>query len=74
MDRRDRPDAIVGMMPHPQKGKKRKPNMIQIRALLRLLYIESTCSSHQRFIEPLRPTFFTILKREIVSAVGLARI
>jgi hypothetical protein len=23
MDRRDRPDAIVGMMPYPQKGQKK---------------------------------------------------
>jgi hypothetical protein len=24
MDSRDRPDAIVGMMPYPQKGQKKK--------------------------------------------------
>jgi hypothetical protein len=24
MDRRDRPDAIVGMMPYPQKGQKKE--------------------------------------------------
>jgi hypothetical protein len=70
-------DAIVGMMPYPQKGQRRKPNMIKIQALLRLLCLHGErilVTQVKRLSNLMQPTLFTILKLSTVSTVGLTRI